>query len=250
MGSFNDSQNYTSLGNDLDSVTVTLHLLQGDKEVNSIVKKVMPSGDFSFSTKDKNLFNKTDSGKNFSYYYTLNDGVLGGKNTTITEVKRDGVSINPNPEIIVGEFFSRPEGRNESYWWQGYCFGLRAKSQNPGGAKVKICLYAGTSREDMHQIDDQETELSSTNYTDISFEDMHPFDVKDHGKVYQYYFTYDQPDENGDRRSPLMDGMLINDKLLPYSIYSWEMLLGNIFPILVLTLLGGFIVERMFIRRQ
>ena len=203
-----------------------------------------------FSTKDKNLFNETDSGKNFSYYYTLNDGILGGKNTTITEVKKDGVSINPNPEITVEGFFTRPEGTNESYWWQGYSFGLRAKSLNPGGSNVKVDLYVGTSIEDLHHINNKEAELSSTNYTDIFFDDMHPFDVDDRGKVYQYYFMYDQPDENGDKISPLMDGVLIDDKLLQYRIYSWEMLLGNIFPILLLTLLGGFIVERISIRRQ
>ena len=249
-GSFNDSQNYSSLGSDLGSVEVTLHLLQGDQEVNNITKKVLPSDGFLFNTKDKNLFNKTDSGKNFSYYYTLNDGILGGKNTTATEVKNDGVGIKPNPEITVEEFFSRLEGTNESYWWQGYSFGLKAKSQNPGGSKVKVDLYAGTSIEDMHHISDKEVELSSTNYTDISFEEVHPFDVDDRDKVYQYYFTYDQPDENGDKRSPLMYGVRIDNKLLQYRIYSWEMLLGNIFPILLLTLLGGFIVERMFIRRR
>jgi len=247
-GSFNDSQNLSSLGGDIDSVDVTLHLLQDDKEVNNVTKKVLPSDGFIFSTKDKNFFNKTDSGKNFSYYYTLNDGILGGKNSTATEVKKEGISIKPNPEIVVEGFSSRPEETNESYWWQGYSFGLRAKSQNIGGSKVNFDLYAGTSSKDLHHISRKEAELSSINYTDISFEDMRPFDVADRSKVYQYYFVYDQPDVKGDKRSPLMNGVRIDDKLLQYRIYSWEMLLGNLFPILFLTLLGGFIVERKFIR--
>jgi hypothetical protein len=235
-----------SINKDQNAVFVTLHILLNGTEMNNITKPFLMGDPVIFSTKDKNIFNETDAGKNFSYCYSCTDGVIGGNNTTWSEVK-NGPYLRPNPKIKVDDLTMKSEDGNY-YWWQKYAFGVRMKSQNKDGETVMVALYTDTPTYPKRYVLSKPVYLSGANYTDVSFTDVSPFDVADCSKTFRYYFTYTSPDQYGKYESSLADGpQEINPRLISYDIASFPAV-ANLLVIIMAALIIGIAIERRFYR--
>jgi hypothetical protein len=240
------NQSLTSLDNGQKAVEVTLHIFDQDKEINSITKPFLPGDAVLFSTGDKGIFNESDSGKNFTYRYSATDGVLGGPNTTWTEMM-EGPHLRPLAKIRVGELLIKPEDDNY-YWWQRYIFGIGIKSQNQNGEVVTVSLYTDTPSHPKKFVSSQSVRVSGENYTEVTFADARPFNVADRDHPFRYYFTYSSPDQSGKYESSWMEGpKKINPKLMQYEMASMPGA-ANLFLILMGALLTGILLERRLFR--
>ncbi|MDM7935109.1 MAG: hypothetical protein QUS08_06940, partial [Methanothrix sp.] len=227
---------------DDQAVQVTLHILEGDDEVRSITKPFLPGSMVLFSTKDRPLFNESDAGKNFSYRYSCTDGILGGRNTSWSMIGQ-GPNLKAESKILVKDMVVTPEDQN-CYWWQRYSFGLKAKSWNPDGEILTVTLFTDTPAHPGKRVASKTVRIQGDNYTDVVFEDLEPFDVRDSGQPFRYYFEYSLPDEKGETRSQLLEGpRAINTKLVRYKIYS-PVMAANLIAILAACLLLGMGLER------
>jgi hypothetical protein len=240
------NQSSTSLDKDQRGVEVTLHIFDGDKETNSITKPFLPGDTVIFSTRDKSIFNENDSGKNFTYRYSATDGVLGGPNTTWTEVV-PGPHMRPLAKIRVGDLLIKPEDDNY-YWWQKYLFGIGIKSQSQNGEVVTVSLYTDTPSHPKKFVSSQSVRITGENYTEVTFADTRPFNVADRDQLFRYYFTYSSPDQSGKYESTWTDGpKKINPKLMQYEMASLPGI-ANLFLILVAAISAGVLLERRFFR--
>ena len=246
LESLGQNQSITSLDSGQKGVEVALHIFDKDKEIYSITKPFLPGDTVIFSTRDKSLFNESDSGKNFTYRYSATDGILGGPNTSWTEMV-EGPHLRPLAKIRVGDLLIKPEDDNY-YWWQRYLFGLGIKSQNQNGEVVTVSLYTDTPSHPKKFISSQSVRVSGENYTEVTFADIKPFNVADRDQPFRYYFTYSSPDQSGKYESSLMDGpKKINPKLMQYEMASLPGV-ANLFLILTGALLTGIFLERRFFR--
>ena len=240
------NQSSTSLDNGQKAVEVTLHIFDKDKEINNITKPFLLGDPVIFSTRDKGIFNESDSGKNFTYRYSATDGVLGGANTTWTEMV-EGPHLRPLAKIRVSDLLIKPEDDNY-YWWQRYLFALGIKSQNKNGEVVTVSLYTDTPSHPKKFVSSQSVRVSGENYTEVTFADTRPFNVADRDQPFRYYFTYSSPDQSGKYESSWMDGpKKINPKLMQYEMASLPGV-ANLFLILMGALLTGILLERRFFR--
>jgi hypothetical protein len=240
------NQSITSLDSGQKGVEVTLHVFDEDKEMNSITKPFLLGDSVVFSTRDKGLFNESDSGKNFTYRYSATDGVLGGLNTSWTEMVQ-GPHLRPLAKIRVDDLLIKPEDDNY-YWWQKYLFGLGIKSQSQNSEVVTVSLYTDTPSHPKKFISSQSVRISGENFTEVTFAGTRPFNVADRDQPFHYYFTYSSPDQSGKLESSLMEGpKKINPKLMQYEMVSASGM-ANLFLILIGALLTGILLERRFYR--
>jgi hypothetical protein len=200
----------------------------------------------SFSTKDTNIFREKDAGRNFTYCYSSTDGIKGGNNTTWTAFG-EGPRIRPNPRIKVTDQNASCEDNNY-YWWQGYNFGLKAKSQGAEPVSLKVDLYTDTTSHPGRGIASQTVIVPTNDSIDVLFKDIHPFDVADANQTFSYYFRYSAPDQDGKSQSNTKIGpSVINARLVRYDTIS-GLGLANVLIILIFALLVGTLVERRFYR--
>ncbi len=236
----------TIAGKEEHPVQVTLHIYNESDELFNITKPFLPTDMISFSTRDANIFKEKDAGKNFTYSYSATDGIKGGNNTTWTKLGY-GPNIRPNPKIKVTDLNASCEDNNY-YWWQGYNFGLKAKSQGTEPVSLKVDLYTDTPAHQGRQVASQIVNVPTNDSIDVLFKDMHPFDVADANQTFSYYFRYSAPDQDGRSQSNTKIGpMVINAKLIRYDTIS-GLGLGNVLIILIFALLVGTLVERRFYR--
>jgi len=236
----------SSIDKSQNAIQVTLHVLLNGTEICNITKPFLSGDPIIFSTKDKSIFNETDAGKNFSYRYSCTDGVIGGENTTWSEVM-PGPILRPSSKIRVSNLMIRPENDNY-YWWQKYAFGLRMISQNKEGDTVTVTLYTDTPSSPQKPVSSQSVHISGSNYTDVLFDDVEPFSVADRNQPFHYYFMYTSPDQYGKYESSWMDGpKQINSKLISYDLASAQSV-GNLLAIVIAALLAGIFIERRFYR--
>jgi hypothetical protein len=138
---------------------------------------------------------------------------------------------------------------NHYYWWQGYNFGLRAKSQGTEPVNLKVDLFTDTSANPGKLIASQTVLVTTNDSIDINFKGAHPFDVADCNNTFRYYFRYSEPDQDGRTQSDRMSGpKVINSKLVRYEIYSWEMIL-NLLLVIGLSLVSGILLEKKIFRK-
>lgn len=233
-------------GKEENPVQVTLHIYNASTEVFNITKPFLPADAISFSTKDANIFKEIDAGKNFSYRYSCTDGVKGGDNTSVSSFG-EGPFIRQNPKIRVTGLNASCEDDNY-YWWQGYNFGLLAKSQSADPVDLKVDLYTNTPAHPGKLIASQTVIVPNNDSIYITFNDMKPFNVADVNQTFKYYFGYSAPDQDGNSHSNIMVGpRAINAKLIRYDTIS-GLGLGNILIILLMAFLISMLVERRFYR--
>jgi hypothetical protein len=218
-----------------DMLNVTLHILNDKgKELKNETQNVKP-GDVSFKSGEYGFFSESDAGKNFTYYYSFDDGINSNK----TENKT-GPSIRRGPKLYVDKLNVTPESESCN-WWNWYTFNIRAKNLNPEEYDVVFTLFTKTENGDWNSIESKTVKVGQEPQM-IYFNKTKPFTVADANSSFLYRIKLSEYDQTG-KDVLEADGLRINAKIVPYSIYNPVMFL-NLVPMLFLILLGSFFVER------
>jgi len=232
------SANVTDLDEDL--VNVTLHILDAQqRELTNETQLAMPGKTVSFIANQYGFFDREDSGKNFSYYYTFGDGIAFN-NTSI----QDGPNLRKSVSIWVGKPVVVPEDENQ-YWWQSYNFSLEMKNQDPGEASVTTSLFTDTKSHPWKAAGSQVVALTQEPQT-VYF-NVKPFDVMDANQTFGFRFAYSETDQQGTNHIDAQNSYPINPKLVRYDFVS-AMGLANVLAIIILAMLVSIFMERRFYR--
>ncbi|VVB71672.1 Uncharacterised protein [uncultured archaeon] len=238
---FKESIKYvaSALDNESDPVTVTLHVqdINGTEKANAT--EIVKAGDeVQFLAGDYGFFSKDDSGKNFTYYYTVSDGI----NTTNTS-HFDGPSIKKSVTINVDD--PQVSREDNQYWWQNYNFSIHMRNQEPETAKVQVSLETYTPSHKWRPVASREWDISS-NGTAVWY-NVQPFFVEDANQPYRYRFMYDEVDQHGGNSREGIGQGKINAKLVKYDIFSVPALL-NWLGLFCIAFAGAILIERRFYR--
>lgn len=237
---YNDPIVYRANAKDSDGdlLNVTLHILdESGNEIRNETVNSMP-GPIIFKANEYGFFAEADAGKNFTYYYSYDDG--------IDFVSKDPEDPLPGPSIRKGAKLSvdRPGFSYTSenyYWWERYGFSVRAKNLNPEVYDVAFTLFTRTTGGEWTQVE-AKTEKIGPNPIVVYFNRTRPFLVSDAGKTFYYKVKYSEKDQN-DRDSIEGQGKLISSKIVPYRIYDWIMVLNLSLMLIIITMVG-FFMER------
>jgi len=135
---YNDPIEYMANIEDLDGdmLNVTLHILdpQGTTELKNVTLQVKGSRAVGIKANEYGLFGEADAGKNFTYYYSFDDGITSGR----TDIQ-PGPAIRRGPKLYVDKLDFAAESENY-YWWQWYTFSVRVKNLNPEEFDVVFTL--------------------------------------------------------------------------------------------------------------
>ena len=181
------------------------------------------------------FFKEDDAGKNFTYYYSFDDGINSAK----TEIMK-GPYIRKGPKLSIDKLGFSSTSENY-YWWEKYGFNLRAKNLNPEEYEVSFTLSTRTGNNEWNTVETKTVRIGP-DPVEVHFNDTKPFQVTDAGQTFYYKVKYSEYDQSG-KDAMEQTGERINAKIVPYSIYSPVMFL-NLIPMLFLILLGSFFVER------
>ena len=224
---------------DGDLLNVTLHILdENGIEIRNESLNMKP-GPVSFKANEYGFFKEVDAGKNFSYYYSYDDGIdFVSKDP---EKPLNGPDIRKGPKLSVDklEFSSSSENY---YWWELYGFKVRAKNLNPEEYDVAFTLSTRTNSSQWKTIDTKTMRIGP-DPVEVYFNDTKPFQVTDANQVFYYRVKYSEYDQSG-KDSMDQKGTRINAKIVPYSIYSPVMIL-NLALMLILIIMAGLSIERI-----
>lgn len=243
---FNDPITYLADVTDPDGdlVNVTLHILDESQkmELKNATQETMPGKRVSFAANQYGFFDKTDSGKNFSYYYTFGDGIVID-NTTVLK----GPNIRRSAAIWVGKPVVTPEDANQ-YWWQNYNFSVEMKNQDPTEPSVAVTVSLFTDTPAHNQKAAAEPRVVTlTKEPTIVYFNARPFDVMDANQTFGYTFKYSENDQNQCDHTGGQGSKPLNAKLVRYELVS-GLGIGNILALLLMALLVSILVERRFYR--
>ncbi len=236
---YNDPIEYKASIEDLDNdmLNVTLHVLdqQSTLELKNVTVQLKGSGPVSFKANEYGLFSENDAGKNFTYYYSFDDGISTGK----TKIQ-DGPTIRPGPKLFVDKLDFTPESENY-HWWQWYTFNVRVKNLNPEEFDVVFTLYTDTKSNPWTVVESRTVRVGPESQV-IYFNQTKPFAVTDANESFSYRVKFSERDQNG-KDSIEAAGTRINPKIVPYAIYHPIMIL-NLVLMLLLIFGAGLLVER------
>ena len=248
-------RNLVSSGKEQNTINATLYIYNDSNGREKFhISKDFPEGDdIYFSTKDASFFTDKDAGKNFTYRFSVCDGILSGTNTTWSE-NGTGPCLKKSAKIIV--MVPQPNGKDaedtSNDWWHKYKFTVMVKSKDPEVKNVQMTLRTDTPSHPGHVVDSpnnpQTRSVTTNNYTIFEFTDMKPFDVRDCNQTYKYYFEYDTEDEKSNRQTDPEVGGTINARVLYYSFDSFEGI-GNLLLLLLVSLAIGILIELSVFRR-
>ena len=223
---------------DGDLLNVTLHILdENGVELKNETLNMLP-GPVSFKANEYGFFKETDAGKNFTYYYSYDDGIDFVSKDPADPLK--GPNIRKGPKLSVDKLGFSSTSENY-YWWEKYGFNLRAKNLNPEKYDVAFTLSTRTGDNEWNTVETKTFKVGPEP-TEIHFNDTKPFQVTDAGETFYYRVKYSEYDQSG-KDAMEQTGTRINAKIVPYSIYNPVMVI-NLVPMLFLILLGSFFVER------
>ena len=243
---FNDPITYLADLSDPDGdlVNVTLHILDESqkRELKNETQEVMSGKRVSFAANQYGFFDKTDSGKNFTYYYTFDDGIVTN-NTTVLK----GPNLRRSATIWVGTPVVTPEDANQ-YWWQNYNFSVEMKNQDPTepSVAVTVSLFTDTPAHPWKTASDSRT-VTLTQQPQTVYFDVKPFDVLDANQTFGFRFGYSETDQHQMDHVDTVWSKPLNAKLVRYDLVS-GLGIGNIIALLLLALLASILVERRFYR--
>jgi hypothetical protein len=223
---------------DGDLLNVTLHI-QDDKGVEIKNETVtMKPGPVSFKANEYGFFNENDAGRNFSYYYSYDDGI-----NNVSKAPNESIAwpnIKKGAKLYVDKLDSSASSENY-YWWDNYGFSVRAKNLNPEEYEVSFTLSTKTGNNEWNTVETK-TEKIGSEPTVVRFNKTQPFQVTDANQTFYYKVRYSEYDQRGKDFSE-KTGSRINAKIVPYKIYDLVMFL-NLIPMLILITLMGFYMER------
>ena len=223
---------------DGDMLNVTLHILdENGNEIRNETLNTKP-GPVSFKANEYGFFNEDDAGKNFTYYYSYDDGI----NSTARDPEEPltGPNLRKGAKLDVDRlgFVSASENY---YWWDRYGFSVRAKNLNPEEYDVSFTLSTRTEDGEWTTVESKREKIG-INPVVVYFNQTKPFLVNDAGKTFYYRIRYSENDQSG-RDSLERQGEVLNSKIVPYRIYDGIMVF-NLFLMLAVLALLGFFMER------
>lgn len=223
---------------DGDLLNVTLHILdENGVELKNETLNVKP-GAVSFKANEYGFFKEADAGKNFTYYYSYDDGIDFISKDPADPLK--GPNIRKGPKLSVDKLGFSSASENY-YWWEKYGFNLRAKNLNPEKYDVAFTLSTRTGKNEWNTVETKTVRIGP-DPVEVTFNNTKPFQVTDAGETFNYRVKYSEYDQSGKDAMEQM-GVRINGKIVPYSIYNPVMVM-NLVPMLILILLGSFFMER------
>ncbi len=177
---------------DGDMLNVTLHILdqQGMIEIKNETQEINGGGVVSFKANEYGLFSEADASKNFTYYYSFDDGINFSRIET-----QVGPSIRRGPKLFVDKTDLIAESENY-YWWQWYTFNVRAKNLNPEEFDVTFTLYTDTKNNPGKVIESKTVRIGPESQV-ISFNKTKPFVVTDANESFSYKIKFSEYDQNG-----------------------------------------------------
>ena len=223
---------------DGDLLNVTLHILdENGVELKNETLNVKP-GPVSFKANEYGFFKEADAGKNFTYYYSYDDGIDFISKDPADPLK--GPNIRKGPKLSVDKLGFSSTSENY-YWWEKYGFNLRAKNLNPEKYDVAFTLSTRTGNNEWNTVETKTVRIGP-DPVEVNFNNTKPFQVTDAGETFYYRVKYSEYDQSG-KDAMEQTGVRINGKIVPYSIYNPVMVM-NLVPMLILILLGSFFMER------
>lgn len=223
---------------DGDLLNVTLHILdENGVELQNVTLNIKP-GPVSFKANEYGFFKEADAGKNFTYYYSYDDGIDFVSKDPADPLK--GPNIKKGPKLSVDKLGFSASSENY-YWWENYGFNVRAKNLNPEEYDVTFTLSTRTGNNEWNTVETEKVRIGP-DPVEVNFNDTKPFQVTDAGQTFYYRVKYSEYDQSG-KDSMEQTGVMINGKIVPYSIYSPVMIL-NLIPMLILIIMGSFFIER------
>ncbi|OPY53373.1 MAG: hypothetical protein A4E49_01481 [Methanosaeta sp. PtaU1.Bin112] len=223
---------------DGDLLNVTLHILdENGVELRNETLNIKP-GPVSFKANEYGFFNEADAGKNFTYYYSYDDGIDFVSKDPVEPLK--GPDIRKGPKLSVDKLGFSASSENY-YWWETYGFNVRAKNLNPEEYDVAFTLSTKTNESEWNTVETKKMRIGP-DPVEVYFNDTKPFQVTDAGQTFYYRVKYSEYDQTG-KDSMDQKGARINAKIVPYSIHS-PVMVFNLALMLILILLGGFFIER------
>ncbi len=223
---------------DRDLLNVTLHILdENGIELKNETLNMLP-GPVSFKANEYGFFKEADAGKNFTYYYSYDDGIDFVSKDPADLLK--GPNIKKGPKLSVDKLGFSATSENY-YWWEKYGFNVRAKNLNPEEYDVTFTLSTRTGDNEWKTVETKKVRIGP-DPVEVNFNDTKPFQVTDAGQTFYYRVKYSEYDQSG-KDSMDETGVVINGKIVPYSIYSPVMIL-NLVPMLILIIMGSFFIER------
>ncbi len=223
---------------DGDLLNVTLHILdENGVELKNETLNMKP-GPVSFKANEYGFFKEADAGRNFTYYYSYDDGIDFISKDPVDAL--NGPNIRKGPKLSVDKLGLSSTSENY-YWWEKYGFNLRVKNLNPEEYEVSFTLSTRTGRNEWTTVETKTVRIGP-DPVEVNFNDTKPFQVTDAGQNFYYRVKYSEYDQSG-KDAMEQTGVHINGKIVPYSIYNPVMVL-NLVPMLFLILLGSFFVER------
>jgi hypothetical protein len=225
--------------NESDPVTVTLHIqdLNHTEKINA-TESAKAGEDVEFLAGNYGFFSKQDSGKNFTYYYTISDGI----NTTNTS-SFNGPNLRKSVTLNVDD--PKLSGEKNQYWWQDYNFSIVMRNQEAGTARVRVSLETYTPAHQWKPAASNDWDISSEGTT--VWYNVKPFLVEDANQPFRYRFVYDEVDQHSSNSRDGIGEGKINAKLVKYDIFSIPALV-NWLALLCIAMVGAILVERRFYR--
>ena len=243
----------TSQDGDDQDINATIHVYRENngKEIFTQTERFRENDAVIFSTRNLKIFNESDAGKNFTYRFSCTDDIKGGPNTTSSELK-NGPSLKRSAKIIVAQPIGQDAEDQNNYWWHKYRFSVNVKAKDPDIKDVQVTLRTSTPDHRGQVVPSPNNPLklavTTDDYTTFEFKDVKPFDVLDCGENYSYYFEYNVEDEMGNKTTELLDGGMINGRVLYYPFVSGTAM-GSWLTILIASLLIGVLIEGKIFRR-
>ena len=223
---------------DGDLLNVTLHILdENGVELKNETLNLKP-GPVSFKANEYGFFKEADAGRNFTYYYSYDDGIDFISKDPADPLK--GPNIRKGPKLSVDKLGFSTTSENY-YWWEKYGFNLRVKNLNPETYDVAFTLSTRTGNNEWNTVETKTVRIGP-DPVEVNFNNTKPFQVTDAGQTFYYRVKYSEYDQSG-KDAMEQTGVQINGKIVPYSIYNPVMVL-NLVPMLFLILMGSFFIER------
>ena len=237
---YNDPIEYKAYIDDEDGdmLNVTLHILdENGNEIRNETLNTKP-GPVSFKANEYGFFKEDDAGKNFTYYYSYDDGI----NSTARDPEEPltGPNLRKGAKLAVDRLGFSSASENY-YWWDGYGFSVRAKNLNPEEYDVSFTLSTRTEDGEWTTVETKKEKIG-INPLVVYFNQTKPFQVTDANKTFYYRIKYSEFDQSG-RDSIERQGEVLNSKIVPYRIYDGIMVF-NLFLMLAVLALLGFFMER------
>lgn len=223
-----------------DMLDITLHVLDdsGNPKMN-LTQRVKGGNPAIFKAADYGLFTEQDAGKNFTYYYYVDDGI--SNNTT--KMKKDlGPNLRYRPKLKVSEPEVRAENDNR-YWWQKYYFTFKISNQEQGVEEVLVTLYTDTPARTKNYAGKKD--IMVTEKPQIVTLEARPFNAKDAGNNFTFLLEFSeevQGQEDKTIESP--KAIMLNSRIIEFNPNSFiVILLFNIILIFLTPFVISIIIE-------